>query len=270
MSPRDQKAYDYLRQRLAGGELTPGTILREASLAEEIGMSRTPVREALGRLRAEGVVEVVPRFGWLVRMPSRQEVSDLYESREMLECFTVQKVAEQRSPDDVEKLGDLVGAMEAIVASWNADPSRQLSREESRQCAQYDSEFHELILKLSGNAWLQRLGLQMGLLTRVFAFKAALSESLDRDPSPVVASPESPFQLGAIWEQSVRDHHDIWRAIEQQDVDRARRVMSLHIRAGLQTSLRCLESRNWSSAETLSAAASLANQQSLEKKQLGS
>ena len=91
-----EKAYVLIQQKIARGELPPGSAVSEIPLAQELGSSRTPVREALGQLVAEGLLEQTPNRGAVVVQLGRQDIIDLYELREALEVYAVGKAAARR------------------------------------------------------------------------------------------------------------------------------------------------------------------------------
>src|SRR6201995_3075492 len=84
-NPLREQAYKHIHGKLLAGELPAGHVLSEHSLAREIGISRTPVREAIQRLEQEGVLEQIPRYGTVVRRPERRDLEELYQLREALE-----------------------------------------------------------------------------------------------------------------------------------------------------------------------------------------
>src|ERR1700712_3847581 len=88
-----EKAYQYIQSRIADGDLPSGSAISELLLAKELGSSRTPVREALGQLVSEGLLEQTPNRGTIVVRLSREDIVDLYELREALEVYVVAKVA---------------------------------------------------------------------------------------------------------------------------------------------------------------------------------
>ena len=77
-----QRAYEYIRRQLLNGELSPGSRLCNRTLAEQIGMSFIPVREAISQLASEGLIEHRPRLGAFVLDPSREQIEELYDFRE--------------------------------------------------------------------------------------------------------------------------------------------------------------------------------------------
>jgi DNA-binding GntR family transcriptional regulator len=107
---------DWLAQRIISGEEPPGARLQEVKLAELAGVSRSPVREALRLLAAEGLVELVPRIGALVAEVSRDDVRELYACRMLLEPVAASLAVEAMRPEDVAPLDAIRARMEAAVA----------------------------------------------------------------------------------------------------------------------------------------------------------
>lgn len=242
-SKLEQRVYDHLLSKFSRGEIGPGTRLSEIALAQEVGVSRTPVRQAFTRLRTEGVVDVLPRFGWFVRIPSRQEVAELYQAREMLECFTVARAAECAAPDDLNELQKLLAAMDLSLSEWRQRPRIVLEAGTLNRAGAQDRAFHEIIFRAAGNSWISRMGVQMKALGQAFNFKLAVAhaESSKMLTLPQTQQEEHIQQLARIWSDSVRDHHQIELAIRERQPKRAEQIMSRHIRAGLETSLHTLD-----------------------------
>jgi DNA-binding GntR family transcriptional regulator len=107
---------DWLAQRIISGEEPPGARLQEVKLAELAGVSRSPVREALRLLAAEGLVELVPRIGALVAEVSVEDVRELYACRMLLEPVAAGLAVEAMRPEDVAPLEAIRKRMEAAVA----------------------------------------------------------------------------------------------------------------------------------------------------------
>src|SRR5438270_4478007 len=106
-----QRAHDYLREEILAGRLQPRTELAEVALSEHLGVSRGPVREAIGRLAAEGLVTVRPRRGAIVRSLSKEEFLELYEVREALEVRAVMLAVPRLQPEDFADLQRINDAM---------------------------------------------------------------------------------------------------------------------------------------------------------------
>src|SRR3954465_2999259 len=96
-----QRVYDHLRSEILAGHLEPGTELAEVALSEQLGVSRGPLREAIGRLAAEGLVTVRPRRGAVVRSLSKEEFVELYQVREALELMAVRLAVPRLTADDL-------------------------------------------------------------------------------------------------------------------------------------------------------------------------
>src|ERR671936_2125325 len=94
----ERRVYERLRDQILNGELRPGDQLVEARLASELGVSKTPVREALIRLQRDGLVHTEPYRGARVMSPSEADVREILELRLALECHIVRDLAERRPP----------------------------------------------------------------------------------------------------------------------------------------------------------------------------
>src|ERR687890_1082028 len=136
-SARDQ-VYVALREAIVSGELEPGRRLSENELAARLGVSRTPVREALVRLRDERLVDIVPQLGTFVTRISGQAVADAQFIREALECACVRRTAEIATEDDVAALEDILRAQERARDSDDFDSFYVL-----------DDAFHQSLCDLS-------------------------------------------------------------------------------------------------------------------------
>jgi DNA-binding GntR family transcriptional regulator len=139
-APARLRVYAVLRDAIVRAELAPGTQLSENELAEQLGVSRTPIREALGRLRDDRLVAVVPQLGTFVSKISTQAVTDAQFIREALECAAVRAAA--------ERVGD-----EGIAALEENLRSQERSREGGDLDAWYllDDAYHRELCDLSGH-----------------------------------------------------------------------------------------------------------------------
>lgn len=139
-----QQAYAVLRSAIVCGELRPGTRLSENELAGELGVSRTPVREALLRLREDQLVDVVPQLGTFVTAISDTAVKDAQFLREAVECAAVRLTTERAQQTDVARLRDILHRQETARDAADFDAWFAL-----------DDEFHHALCDLSGRpiAW---------------------------------------------------------------------------------------------------------------------
>ena len=138
------RTYTALRDAIVSGELHPGRQLSENELAELLGVSRTPVREALVRLRDDRLVEIVPQLGTFVSRISTRAVADAQFIREALECSAVRLAAERADRSDVAALAGLISRQEEVRDQHDFDRFYVL-----------DDELHGALCELSGHgiAW---------------------------------------------------------------------------------------------------------------------
>src|SRR5436309_15468360 len=106
-----QRVYDHLRAAILSGRLEPGAELAEVPLSAQLGVSRGPIREAIGRLASEGLVTVRPRRGAVVRPLSKEEFLELYQVREALEMMAVKLAVPRLGADDLQALEALIETM---------------------------------------------------------------------------------------------------------------------------------------------------------------
>ena len=154
---RSSEAYSRLRERITTGQLAPGSVVSEAALAKDLGLSRTPIGEAQRRLSHEGLVEQVPRYGTIVREVSTGELVELFEIREALEGMAASKAAERISPEALGELASLCDSIEAEVSDATQASSQRLDGESLRRFLAADMAFHMLIIASAGNRRLTDL-----------------------------------------------------------------------------------------------------------------
>lgn len=139
-----ERAYADLRRRIIRNELTPGTKLIEAEVAVTLGISRTPVREALLRLEGEGLVEATPPRGMQVKPLSARDVREINEVLACLEAEAASRLAASRpGPEVMAQLDAAIAAMDAALAARDHDA-----------WSEADYRFHCLLVELAGNRHL--------------------------------------------------------------------------------------------------------------------
>ena len=117
----ERRVYERLRDEIASGALGPGTQLVEARIAEELGVSKTPVREALIRLQRDGLVSIEPYRGARVTEPSPADVREILELRLLLECQVARDLAAHRPPEVIDALRDSIAASRRALASGDRE-----------------------------------------------------------------------------------------------------------------------------------------------------
>lgn len=133
-----EEVFKYFRQKILKGEALPGSKLTESQLAEEMGISRTPVREALHSLEMEKLIQSVPRLGYVVREITKEDVEEIIEIRLALEPLAAKWCAEKLLPKDIKRLGKIV-----LLSD------RYLERGDALKVVELDGEFHEIIYRAS-------------------------------------------------------------------------------------------------------------------------
>jgi DNA-binding GntR family transcriptional regulator len=137
------QAAEQIRVRIANGDFQLGEALSETTLAAELGVSKTPIREALLRLKAEGLVDIQPQRGTFVFRMGTEEVRALSECRDVLECAALAMAMREDAPALGAALADIVSDMDQALARGDAATYREL-----------DSRFHECIIRHCGNSYL--------------------------------------------------------------------------------------------------------------------
>jgi DNA-binding GntR family transcriptional regulator len=203
-----------LQARVLNGDLPMGARLRQAALAEEFGVSRTPVREALRKLQASGLVELRPNRGALVRGLSSREVRDAYEVRAELEGLAAELAAHHVHHEHIDRLRQAQEQFRAALAEAVAarEAGTELSQEVSDRWGRANDLFHQAIQEAAGNDVL-------------VATLVHLHRSFPRDLTRTVLR-ESTMLL----HENVSEHEGILEAIERRDATEARKRMVAHVR----------------------------------------
>jgi DNA-binding GntR family transcriptional regulator len=145
-------AYQLLRDRLINGQLLPGVVVSEKQLADELGISRTPIGDAVRQLSYEGFVEQVPRYGTLVKEITRHDLIEVYELREAIEPYAARKAASHITSGQLEQLEVLCRAIEGLAPKLDGSTGTALDGEDLRQFLAADMAFHLLIVRAAGNS----------------------------------------------------------------------------------------------------------------------
>lgn len=165
-------AYRYIQKKILSGEFAAGDVISELSLAKDIGISRTPIREAIGQLTAEGFLEQVPGRGTVVKRPTRADIIELYELREALETYAVAKATRSAPPEgDSVRLFRLCDDLLALANELREGGARRLSPTQMERFIVTDLHFHLLLLRAAGNRRLLKVVRDTRLLIRIFAMR---------------------------------------------------------------------------------------------------
>jgi DNA-binding GntR family transcriptional regulator len=192
------RVYYAIRSAIINGEYKPGDNLIETRLAGELGVSRTPVREALRQLELEELVLSVPNKGAVVVGVSDMDVDDIYAIRSLLEGLCVRWAALRISPEQVNHLQEIVELMEMYS-----------HKNDNEKLTKLDTEFHDTVYNACDSRVLRHT---LMVLTHN-ASRARMQSFSDRERAG----------------EAVREHREILRAIEEKKSARAEQLMIEHI-----------------------------------------
>lgn len=212
------RAYDHLQAKIFSGEISPGQVLSETILAAEMGISRTPLREAIRTLEQEGVLEQVPRFGTVVRKLNRKDLVELFQLRIALEPFAVTEASGHLVPEDLEVLRRYCDEIDALVQELKKAGRPALDGPQMSRLLSADLGFHLLILRAAGNERLLKIVRDSRVLAGIFG------------------TPRQEHTVGVLAE-TAQFHRDILAALEAGQGGDAQRLMADHIKLSLQQSL---------------------------------
>lgn len=199
-------AYEFIRKAIIQGDYEPGQRLTEEFLAGELNLSRTPIREAIRRLEAEGLVTPLKR-GVMVRAYTREDVEQIYDLRALLEAHAAGRAAHHRTQVDIAALREAHAAFERAVARY-----RPRHREGIEDVVHWNGVFHDHVVRAAANP---HIGF---LLEKVVALPLVFQSFYWYDEREV--------------HRSLETHAAILKAIERQDADWARAAMAQHIYQG--------------------------------------
>lgn len=206
-----ERAYLLIQQKIARGEMRPGSAVSEVALAQELGSSRTPIREALGQMVAEGLLEQTPNRGTVVVQLRRQDIIDLYELREALEVYAVGKAARQtNSPQDLQRLESFADEIVRIKNDLPGTPESTLNETQMGRFIACDLGFHTLVLRMAANARILKTVNETRLLMRIFSIHRGGHNA-------------------ALLTKIHKQHHEMFEAIAEGNAARASELMSNHI-----------------------------------------
>jgi DNA-binding GntR family transcriptional regulator len=205
--PLREDVHAALRDQIVEGRLQPGSRLQDVQLAGELGVSRTPIREALLRLAAEGLVENDPNRGFFVAPLRREEILETYPIVWALECQALDYPA-PLTPTQLEELRQINAEMAEAVAH----PQR---------CLECDVRWHQALVEPCGNRRLINLLASLKQIIRRYECVYMLDPSLVR--------------------RSVRDHTEILEALAGNKLQVARRLLERNWRSGMESLLKRLD-----------------------------
>ena len=193
-----RKIYEHLREQLLNGEIPPSQHLIEAKIAKDLGTSRTPVREAFHSLELEGLIESIPRVGYVVKSTSEQEVEEICEIRMAIEGVAARWAMEKAHKKLIEELGKNISISDGKVSKGDAKAFIDL-----------DARFHETIARYSGSQ-------------RLLELAQTLRRHMLRYRIQSIYSVENVLR-------AIEGHKGILRAIEKRDLEEVNQAIRHHM-----------------------------------------
>ena len=210
LSPRAlyEEVAELLRQRIFKRELEPGNWIDELKIAEEYGISRTPLREALKVLAAEGLVTMKVRRGAYVTEVSAQDLADVYHLLSLLESDAAAVVAQQATP---AQLGELQQLHQQLEAAALAD------QEDTQQFFSVNERFHLRLLEIANNRWRDQMAADLRKVMKLYR--------------------QNSLQKSGRVAQSLAEHRVIMDALVARDACASAAAMRSHLASGLNAAM---------------------------------
>ncbi len=203
----NQKAYAEIRRRILNGELIAESALSEYQLAEELQLSRTPVREAVKRLEREGLVQAIPNRGTFVAKLTAEDISEIYQVREQLEGFAARLAAETMPDEVIERLEKEIGTLNMLASEGHL-----------AEIVNSDVRLHQQIIAATQNS-------------RLIALLGTLDDQMYRVRA---LFPQSPQWL----KDTLVEHAKIVEAIKAHNGPGAEKAMKAHLRSAREHAVR--------------------------------
>jgi len=198
-----KKVYRILKARIIKGDLAQGSKIFEAKIAEQLGVSRTPVREALRELGAEGFVEITPNQGIIVNNVSFEEIWDILQIRGVLEGLAAYIATKKINPEKIKKFNKIIDQMKSYTTI------NPVLKGDILNFSRLDNELHDLILSICGNKWL--IQILYNLKNRIEKFRIRS------------------FSIPGTFSKSLKEHCKILDAMKNGDSELAEKLSKIHM-----------------------------------------
>lgn len=198
--PLRKQVYNVLREAILNGDITPGEKITEVEIADQLNVSRTPVREAFRMLELEELINIVPQLGvFIAGVESKKEIDDIFQMRIELEGLAAYLAAKNITEEQVKRLKDYAQQIKQCVDDNNIE-----------ECINIDIAFHQIIKDASNNKWLEK-------------FLETLFEQATRFRA------NSLTQKGRM-EEALNEHRELGDAIAEGNSELARELAKGHIK----------------------------------------
>ena len=194
-----QEIANNLREMIMSGELREGDKIKEDELCTVMEISKTPLREALRVLSAEGLIRLIPNRGSYVTTPTFEEIKEMFDVMSVLEGVCARTAAEKMSSGDFKKLEDIHHLLE-----------KNFRLKDQKQYIHHNNLYHAFVQELAGNKTLNQIvnGLRQKIL--LYRFQS--------------------LNLSGRFEQSIQEHRDLLEAFRNRDAEKAELLMKSHMK----------------------------------------
>ncbi len=214
MTPKTRQIYADIRGRLANGNLKVGERVSEQSLAAELNVSRTPVREAIKRLQADGYFDQVHRYGTVVRAPTMQEIVEVYDLREAIETHVIAHATTEQLAAIDDELAASCEGLEDIAVEFGGRPASADQPDLVQRLFDLDGRFHDAIVGTSDNGRFEQILGHTRLFQQIHSVRRHSIITFE-------------IVMGIH-----RDHSDVLTQLRGGDMSAAADAMRRHIRSG--------------------------------------
>jgi DNA-binding GntR family transcriptional regulator len=199
----DQKAYLILKNMIVNRKLLPGEKIPQEKLAQDMGISRTPLVSALKYLEKEKLVEAIPRRGFYVRLFTKEEMISIFELREVLEGLAARRAASNISDVQINKLQNFFKQFKGLTDITDISAY-----------AKEDRRFHNFVTEIAAKEFLKSILENYNIIS--YSYQLVTSEGLVRTPN-----------------ETIREHRAMIDAISNKDEDLAENIMRQHLKKGI-------------------------------------
>ncbi len=193
-----QQTYHIIAKQIISGSLKPGARMTENEIASALGVSKTPVREAMKLLSKDGLIEIIPRKGAIVRKLSLRDIKEIYEVRAVLEGLGAKLASKHIPKQELDKI------IESVKTCKD-----ELDKGRVKFFVEFDTKLHSLILTYCGNRYLQKTINSLNNL--IYYFRVEIAKKIERSI------------------EAFHEHSWILKALKNQDGDLAEKAMKDHI-----------------------------------------
>jgi DNA-binding GntR family transcriptional regulator len=199
----DAKVYNRLKAMILERKLLPGEKIPQEKLAQDLGISRTPLVSALKYLEKEKLVQSIPRRGFFVRLFSKQEMISIFELREVLEGLAARRAALNISDKEIDQLRDFFVSFQGLVDITDI-----------KAYAKEDRRFHQFLLEIGAKEFLKSILENYNII--IYSYQVISSEGLVQAPN-----------------ESIQDHLAIIEAVSRRDGESAENLMRNHLKKSI-------------------------------------